>query len=113
MIEANNMLHIQALRDVRSGEVCANTSQVAADTDNDQDVMRRFCEALPADRLLQGNDCNLESVLAKEKSMRRYTESETGATLTYTSSLVVLAHYVSCLAYLDKPTVPTNSSTNR
>ena len=82
---------------------------VPAVTDKHQDVMRRFCEALPADRLLQGNDCNLESVLAKEKSMRRYTEPETGATLTYTSSLVVLAHYVSCLAYL-KPA--TTTSTN-
>ncbi|KAL8788944.1 MAG: hypothetical protein Q9195_007060 [Heterodermia aff. obscurata] len=96
MLEEKNMLHIQALRDVRSGE----------------DVMRQFCEALPADRLLQGNDCNLESVLAKEKSMRRYTEPETGATLTYTSSLVVLAHYVSCLAYLDKPKLPATTSSN-
>lgn len=59
--------------------------------------MRRFCEALPADRLLQGNDCDLDSALAKEKSMRRYMVDETGATLTYTSSLVVLAHYVSSL----------------
>lgn len=65
--------------------------------------MRRFCEALPADRLLEGNDSNLESALAKEKNMRRYTEPETGATLTYASSLVVLAHYVSCLAYWKAP----------
>ena len=65
--------------------------------------MRRFCEALPANRLLEGNDSNFESALAKEKNMRRYTEPETGATLTYASSLVVLAHYVSCLAYWKAP----------
>lgn len=59
-----------------------------------QEVMRRFCEALPADRLLQGNDCNLEGALAKERSLRTYTEPLTGAKLTYGSSLPVLAHFV-------------------
>ena len=112
MLEENNLQHLQALNDVRSGEVCAHASSVLAVTDKHQNVMRRFCEALPADRLLQGNDCNLETILAKEKSMRRYTEPETGATLTYTSSLVVLAHYVSCLAYLDKPKIPDSTSTD-
>lgn len=66
--------------------------------------MRKFCEALPADRLLEGNDFNFGTALAKEKNMRRYTDPETGATLTYASSLVVLAHYVSCLAYWKAPT---------
>ena len=59
--------------------------------------MRKFCEALPADRLLQGNDCKLEAALEKEKSHRKYVDPETGATLTYASSLVVLAHFVGCL----------------
>ena len=59
--------------------------------------MRRFCEALPADRLLQGNECDLGSALAKEKSMRRYTDPVTKATLTYASSLVVLAYFVNSL----------------
>lgn len=81
MIEAGNRLHIQNISDVRQGEI----------------VMRRFCEALPADRLLQGNDCDLDVALAKEKSMRRYKDPSTGATLTYNSSLVVLAHFVGCL----------------
>lgn len=112
MIEENNLLHLQTLRDVRSGEVCAYASHVPTVTYKHQDVMRRFCEALPADRLLQGNDCNLDTVLAREKSMRRYTEPETGATLTYTSSLVVLAHYVSCLAYLDKTKIPASTSSD-
>ena len=62
-----------------------------------QAVLRNFCEALPADRLLQGNDCKLEAALMKEKSYRKYVDPETGATLTYASSLVVLAHFVGCL----------------
>ena len=60
--------------------------------------MRRFCEALPADRLLQGNDCDLEDALKKERQhMKKYVVEDTKATLTYSSSLVVLAHYVGCL----------------
>lgn len=59
--------------------------------------MRRFCEALPADRLLQGDDYDLDTALAKEKSYRKYVDPETGATLTYASSLIVLAHFVGCL----------------
>lgn len=62
-----------------------------------QAVMRKFCEALPADRLLQGEDYRLETTLVKEKSHRKYVDPETGATLTYASSLVVLAHFVGCL----------------
>ena len=62
-----------------------------------QAVMRKFCEALPADRLLQGDDYRLETALVKEKSHRKYVDPETGATLTYASSLVVLAHFVGCL----------------
>ena len=62
-----------------------------------QVVMRKFCEALPADRLLQGHDYKLEAALVKEKSHRKYVDPETGATLTYASSLVVLAHFVGCL----------------
>ena len=62
-----------------------------------QAVMRKFCEALPADRLLQGNDYKLEAALVKEKSYRKYVDPETGATLTYAASLVVLAHFVGCL----------------
>lgn len=59
--------------------------------------MRRFCESLPADRLLQGNDCDLESALAKQRLWRSYTEPETGAKLTYGSGMAVLAHFVGCL----------------
>ena len=64
---------------------------------SEQAIMRTFCEALPADRLLQGNDYKLETELVKEKSHRKYVDPESGATLTYASSLVVLAHFVGCL----------------
>ena len=69
----------------------------------EQAVMRNFCEALPADRLLQGNDYNLDTALVKEKSHRKYVDPETGATLTYASSLVVLAHFVGCLVSISRP----------
>lgn len=59
--------------------------------------MRRFCEALPADRLLQGNDYNFERTIAKEEKFRKYIDPESGATLTYASSLTILAHFISCL----------------
>lgn len=80
-IEADNRLDLQLIQDVRQGEA----------------VMRQFCEALPADRLLQGNDYSIDTALAKEKTMRRYTDPETGATLTYSSALVILQHFVACL----------------
>ena len=82
MVEEANYVHFKAIEDVRLGE----------------QVMRQFCEALPADRLLQGEDYKLETALLKEKPNRRYVEAETGATLTYATSLVVLAHFVGCLA---------------
>ncbi|KAL9126422.1 MAG: hypothetical protein Q9217_004514 [Psora testacea] len=78
MVEADNAAHLQAVDLVRKGEA----------------KMRRFCEALPEDRLLKGNEYELETALAKERSHRRYVDPETGATLTYNSSLVVLAHFV-------------------
>lgn len=59
--------------------------------------MRHFCESLPADRLLEGNDANLDAALVKEKSFRTFVDPESGAKLTYASSLVVLAHFTASL----------------
>ncbi|KAI9821879.1 MAG: Dicer-like protein 1 [Pycnora praestabilis] len=81
MVERNNKVHHQAVTDVRSAET----------------VMRQFCKSLPADRLLQGNDYDLDESLIGERSLRTYTEVATGAKLTYGSSLAVLAHFVVCL----------------
>ena len=81
MVEEGNRKHFQAVEDVRTGE----------------QLMRQFCEALPADRLLQGENYNLETALMKDKVYEKFVEPETGATLTYATSLVVLAHFVGCL----------------
>ncbi|KAL8890175.1 MAG: hypothetical protein Q9215_002650 [Flavoplaca cf. flavocitrina] len=89
MIENGNRKHIQAVRDVREGEA----------------VMRQFCESLPADRLLQGNDADLDTALIKEKNFRTFIDPVSGAKITYASSLVVLGHFVS---YLDDGSSPPN-----
>ncbi len=62
-----------------------------------QNIMRRFCQALPEERLLRGNDHDMSSVLDAERGTRVYTEKSTGARLTYGSSLAVLAHFVAAL----------------
>ena len=62
-----------------------------------QTILRGFCEALPADRLLLGNTFDLDEVLAKEKFQRTYIEPSTQAKLTYRSSLSILAHFVGSL----------------
>ncbi|KAL8645832.1 MAG: hypothetical protein Q9210_006491 [Variospora velana] len=62
-----------------------------------KEVMKLFCESLPADRLLQGNEANLDASLDKEKNYRVFIDPASGAKLTYASSLLVLAHFVSCL----------------
>ena len=59
--------------------------------------MRQFCESLPADRLLQGNDADLDTALIKEKNFRTFIDPVSGAKLTYASSLGVLGHFVSYL----------------
>ena len=57
--------------------------------------MRQFCESLPGDRLLQGNDFDLGDL--SDSMQRSLTDLETGAKLTYGSSLAILSHFVSCL----------------
>ena len=83
MTEQGNRYHLQAVRDARSGEV----------------VLRNFCGALPADRLLQGNDYDLEDALSNERTHRTYTDPVTKAKLTYRSSLNILAHFVGSLPH--------------
>ncbi|KAK3110193.1 Dicer-like protein 1, partial [Teratosphaeriaceae sp. CCFEE 6253] len=59
--------------------------------------MRRFCQRLPEDRRLEGNEDHLEGLMAKEKALRVYIEPSTGAKLTYGNALVVLANFVSAI----------------
>lgn len=58
--------------------------------------MRRFCETLPEDRILLGND-DLHSVLQKHEGQRIFTVKTTGAKLTYYSAITVLSRYASSL----------------
>lgn len=59
--------------------------------------MRNFCQSLPEDRLLKGNDSDLKSILETEEGKRTYKISTTGAKLTYSSATAVLARYASSL----------------
>ncbi|KAF2754590.1 dicer-like protein 1 [Pseudovirgaria hyperparasitica] len=62
-----------------------------------EEIMRRFCESLPEDRLLDRKSENLEAALSEERGLRSYTDAKSGARLTYRLSLAVLAHFVDCL----------------
>ncbi|KAK5107885.1 hypothetical protein LTR62_000595 [Meristemomyces frigidus] len=84
MVEAGNMAHMELLNRVRYEER----------------IMRRFCEALPEDRLLDsGNDKDgrLDALMAKERSNRIYIDPISGAKLTYGNALAYLANFVSAL----------------
>ena len=83
MVEQGNRVHFQLANEVQEGE----------------DILKAYCEALPPDRLLQGNNASLDASLEKERAFRSYTDPETKAKLTYSSSLVVLSHFVDCLPH--------------
>lgn len=77
-----------------------------------ESTLRRFCEALPEDRKLTGNNFDMEYFLRNEKGQRRYTVPETGATLTYSSALGCLANFTARLPILSAdPLLPRYSVT--
>lgn len=59
--------------------------------------MQSFCEALPEDRLLNGGEHDLETILQHEEGKRTYKIASTGAMLTYHSAMAILARYASSL----------------
>ncbi|KAI9045212.1 putative RNA helicase/RNAse III [Aspergillus affinis] len=69
------------------------------ETQEAEKIMQTFCETLPEDRILYGNEPDIESILEKEEGKRTYTIRKTGAKLTYHSSIAVLARYASSLQY--------------
>lgn len=79
MLEAGNADHRKILSDVRSAE----------------GIMRKFCQSLPADRLL--NSWEPENLIFKDGSDRVYIEPESGAKLTFTSAMQIVGHYVGSL----------------
>jgi endoribonuclease Dicer len=83
MYEDRNQEHLQIIREVRRNEA----------------ILKKFCEALPADRILGGKSIDLEKLLAKENKLPFYRVPETGAKLTYKISLLYLANFVSSLPH--------------
>ena len=83
MYEDRNKEHLQMITEVRRNEA----------------ILKTFCEALPADRMLGGQSMDLEKLLAKESKLPVYKVPETGAKLTYKISLLYLANFVSSLAH--------------
>ncbi|KAI1134348.1 hypothetical protein F5Y05DRAFT_398412 [Hypoxylon sp. FL0543] len=71
--------------------------QSVFDNEDSEARLRKFYNTLSEDRLLTGNDFKIDYFLSKEKSHRTYTVPSTGAKLTYKSSLVILANFVSTL----------------
>lgn len=83
MLEAGNNNHRKTLSDVRSAE----------------GVMRKFCQSLPADRLLNWEPRN--SAVFEEGNDCVYIEPESGAKLTFTSAMQIVGHYVGSLVGLN------------
>jgi endoribonuclease Dicer len=85
MIEQGNAKHLKILKDVRNAE----------------EVMRNFCQSLPDDRLLD----NLHAThKVDDNTGEVYIEPTTGAKLTFSSAMMVVAHYVGTLVSSGKPT---------
>ncbi|KKK13664.1 hypothetical protein ARAM_005525 [Aspergillus rambellii] len=82
MVESNNFEHETRLREVQKAEK----------------IMQVFCETLPEDRRLKGNDQDTILIHRKEEE-RVFTVANTGARLTYHSAISVLARYASSLQY--------------
>ncbi|EMC91542.1 hypothetical protein BAUCODRAFT_570103 [Baudoinia panamericana UAMH 10762] len=81
MVEKGNSVHAELLLQVRAQER----------------AMRRFCQLLPENRRLYGNEGILETLMTKEKALRTYIEESTGTKLTYGNALVCLANFISSI----------------
>lgn len=66
-----------------------------------ENLLRKFCNTQPEDRLLTGSDYNMEYFLRKERNQRQYTIKSTGAKLTYKNSLSVLGDFLNSLRNQD------------
>ncbi|KAK4155792.1 dicer-like protein 1 [Chaetomidium leptoderma] len=70
-----------------------------AQNQQSEDALRKFCEAMPEDRKLTGNNFNMDYFLRKEKDQRQYTVPETGAKINYKQSLICVAAFVASLPH--------------
>jgi endoribonuclease Dicer len=103
MIEEGNHDHCQRIMDVREDEL----------------IMKAFCSNLTNDRLINDLDKEGAELLALEdKLYPSYTDPESGAKLTYRSSLSILNHFVATLPAPNnesmlQPTYVITSEANR
>ena len=71
-------------------------------------AMKNFCQALPEDRCITGNEDALDTIMDKEKGLKVYVDKTTGAKLTYGNALVTLANFVAAIPTdNDEPQYPT------
>ncbi|RMJ25984.1 hypothetical protein PHISP_03162 [Aspergillus sp. HF37] len=83
MVEFSNVEHQTQLEKVRDAER----------------VMKSFCEALPQDRILHGNDNDMDYILQQGEGEKIYPVRATGAKLTLRSATTVLDRYASSLQH--------------
>lgn len=83
MFEERNINHARIIKEVRANE----------------NILKQFCSELPDDRKLTGNDFDRDYFLAKEKTHRMYEAPETGAKMTYRTSLAILSRFVDSLPH--------------
>jgi endoribonuclease Dicer len=81
MLEDGNLKHREAYNEAKSSEY----------------VMRRFCQSLPQDRVIQKEDVSMEELMAEERNFPFYQDPHTGAKLTYSTCLQVLSNFVDSL----------------
>ncbi|KAJ5563547.1 hypothetical protein N7535_008711 [Penicillium sp. DV-2018c] len=83
MIECGNRTHRMRIQEVRKEE----------------NQMRSFCNQLPEDRKLGGNQEDSKRPISGEDRKRSYTIPTTGARLTYRHAIGVLSRFASSLQY--------------
>ncbi|KAF2239938.1 hypothetical protein EV356DRAFT_438263 [Viridothelium virens] len=88
MIENNNREHVEMVRFVRTAE----------------EKMRQFCRSLPADRIMDESEEDSKRRLNDLSRQKIYEHPESKARLSYKSSLVILAHFVSTLPHAAETT---------
>ena len=83
MCESGNRQHQSSIREARLNE----------------GILKSFCNQLPEDRKLTGNDIDMDYFLAKERTHRIYSHPETGAKLNYKMSLAILANFIDSIPH--------------
>ncbi|CAI7569619.1 unnamed protein product [Penicillium glandicola] len=83
MVESGNRNHSMRLQEVRRAE----------------HLMKNFCNMLPEDRKLYGDDHDMGVLIREDNRKRTYTIPSTGAMLTYRHAIGVLARFASSLQY--------------